>query len=369
MAESAQLCSSFCLGLPDWTDCCHEQNNAGTSKDAGRFSYIEDSKVQQLSRSFTPKKTETNTKWAFTNFQEWKAWRNTTHPDDPVTANFVDASVDELDKWLARYVAETRNKKGEFYTPSTLRQLLCGLFRHMKNAKPDFPNFIDKKNPHFTQLHGTLDNLFRQLHEKGVGRQVKHSEIISSEEEEKLWSSGQLGTETPRALQNAVFFYNGKNFCIRGGEEHRNIKLSQFQRYYEPDRYHYIEYVSKNRLGTFRKQHVDSNVVPIYCTCQNGQSNVKDICQRAGIQGNKTNHSLQATGATAMYEAEVPESLIQERTGHRSLKALRVYERSTEAQHQAVSAVLSSRTTFHSEMSRSQATHFICSKIRWWCNF
>ena len=81
---------------------------------------------------------------------------------------------------------------------------------------------------------------------------------------------------------------------------------------------------------------------------------VKDICQRAGIQGNKTNHSLRATGATAMYEAEVPESLIQDR----SLKALRVYKRSTEAQHQEVSAVLSSRTTFHSEMSRSQATHF-----------
>ena len=82
--------------------------------------------------------------WAFTNFQEWKAWRNTTHPDEPVPANFVDASVDELDKWLARYVAETRNKKGEFYTPSTLHQLLCGLFRHMTIAKPDFPNFIEK---------------------------------------------------------------------------------------------------------------------------------------------------------------------------------------------------------------------------------
>ena len=38
-----------------------------------------------------------------------------------------------------RVMLETRNKKGEFYTPSTLHQLLCGLFRHMKNAKPDFP--------------------------------------------------------------------------------------------------------------------------------------------------------------------------------------------------------------------------------------
>ena len=50
------------------------------------------------------------------------------------------------------------------------------------------------------------------------------------------------------------------------------------------------------------------------------------ICARAGVEGHKTNHSLRATGTTAMYEAQVhvPEKLIQERTGHRSLKALRV---------------------------------------------
>ena len=80
---------------------------------------------------------------------------------------------------------------------------------------------------------------------------------------------------------------------------------------------------------------------------------MKDICERSGVTGHKTNHSLRATGATAMYQAEV-QTLIQERTGHRSLQALRVYERSTEKQHKAVSAVLSSnsQTTFHSEISK-----------------
>lgn len=80
---------------------------------------------------------------------------------------------------------------------------------------------------------------------------------------------------------------------------------------------------------------------------------VKDMCQKAGVQGHKTNHSLRATGASSMYEAEVPETPIQERTGHRSMQALRVYERSTEKQHQAVSAVLSSTShaSFHKEMS------------------
>ena len=36
--------------------------------------------------------------------------------------------------------------------------------------------------------------------------------------------------KTPIGLLHAVFFYDGKNFCLRGGAEQRNLKLSQFQR-------------------------------------------------------------------------------------------------------------------------------------------
>ena len=51
-----------------------------------------------------------------------------------------------------------------------------------------------------------------------------------------------------------------------------------------------------------------------------------ELCQLANVGGNKTNHSLRATGATSLYEKGVPEKIIQERTGHRSLEALRVYD-------------------------------------------
>ena len=39
-----------------------------------------------------------------------------------------------------------------------------------------------------------------------------------------------------------------------------------------------------------------------------------------------SNHSLRVTGATGMWEANVPEKLIEEKTGHRSLEALRSSE-------------------------------------------
>ena len=55
----------------------------------------------------------------------------------------------------------------------------------------------------------------------------------------------------------------------------------------------------------------------------------------------KTNHSLRATGASELLQAGVPEKIVQERTGHRSVEALRMYERTTTTQHMAVTRILS----------------------------
>ena len=64
----------------------------------------------------------------------------------------------------------------------------------------------------------------------------------------------------------------------------------------------------------------------------------------------KTNHSLRATGATAMFQANMPEKIIQKTTGHRSLEALRSYERISTQQHQAVSRVLMSNQSYRKEL-------------------
>ena len=70
---------------------------------------------------------------------------------------------------------------------------------------------------------------------------------------------------------------------------------------------------------------------------------VKKMFAQVGIEG-KTNHSLRATGATRLFESNVPEKLIQDRTGHRSTDALRMYERSSTAQEKAVSKILCAQT-------------------------
>ena len=70
-------------------------------------------------------------------------------------------------------------------------------------------------------------------------------------------------------------------------------------------------------------------------------SMVKDMCVEYGIEL-KSNHSLCATGASALFQSNVPEKIIQKTTGHCSLDALCMYQKTSVEQHQAVSRLLMS---------------------------
>ena len=57
----------------------------------------------------------------------------------------------------------------------------------------------------------------------------------------------------------------------------------------------------------------------------NTMNDMLKMCDQAGIE-RRSNHSLRATGASEMFQANLPEHVIQSRTGHLSLKALRTYK-------------------------------------------
>ena len=58
--------------------------------------------------------------------------------------------------------------------------------------------------------------------------------------------------------------------------------------------------------------------IPVGKNCLNVM--LKEMCAETGII---TNHTLRTYGATTMFQAGVPEKLIKQRTGHRSLQSLR----------------------------------------------
>ena len=131
------------------------------------------------------------------------------------------------------------------YPATTVFSLLTGLLCRTRAIDPARPNFMDTKNTRFLEMHSILDSYFRELRESGVGAEVKRTSVITKEEENVLWEKGVLSVDTPETPLCAVFYYNGKNFCLRGGKEHRALKISQLVRHHDPDHYVYTENGSK----------------------------------------------------------------------------------------------------------------------------
>ena len=67
---------------------------------------------------------------------------------------------------------------------------------------------------------------------------------------------------------------------------------------------------------------------------------MKNLCEKGGLEGHFTNHSLRASSATRLFEAGVDEQLIMQRTGHTSVEGVRSYKRVGERMRMITSDVL-----------------------------
>ena len=273
---------------------------------------------------------------------------------------------------------ETRKKDGRHYPPKTNQHYLMGIQRHIRLQNQFNINLMS--DPEFLPLRNLLDSLYRKLHSAGIGTSVRKTEVLDDEDEEKLWASGVLNPDTPQGLLNCVFFLNGKNFCLRGGIEHRELKLSQFTREVvtvngkKLVRYTYTECGSKNRSGGLKQLNQVNKIVhqyesediprchvllldkyfaklpaeakakdifymkpktaqpkdpcaPWFTTVPIGKNKLSEMMKAMAQEGKLdkpvTNHSLRAYGVTKMFAANVPEKLMMERSGHRSIDGLR----------------------------------------------
>ena len=196
------------------------------------------------------KNTAKNDVWASNVFQDWVKERNVRFPDstnDQCPENILETSdAEQLARYLSWFVIEVRKRNGSRYPPSTIHLILCGLQRIMrlKNAAPF--DIFSKRDVRFNPLHKTMESVFQQLHNEGVGTVVQHTSIITATEEASLWAKGVLGDHSPLSLVRAVFYLNSRNFCLRGGRGHRGLKLSQLKR--ENDHWKFT-YEPANRGG------------------------------------------------------------------------------------------------------------------------
>jgi len=85
---------------------------------------------------------------------------------------------------------------------------------------------------------------------------------------------------------------------------------------------------------------------------------VTKIFSETEVKCDYTNHSLRATSITRMFTSKVPEKIIAEKSGHRSLAALRSYEHtSCELEQAAGRAIVSDdRLSYDNQMAKIESS-------------
>ena len=174
-----------------------------------------------------PKNTRKITSWARTVWIDWTEYRQSianVDADDSELPSFLinQMTKTELNDWLSHFVVEVGRRDGELYPPNTLYQICCGLQRAIRETKPDWNLFAQ---PEFSDYdyYNNLDAQLKDSRTKGLGNNKRQAEPITAEEENIMWASGVLGTHSPQALVDTLFFLIGMCFGLRGGQEHRQL--------------------------------------------------------------------------------------------------------------------------------------------------
>ena len=173
----------------------------------------------------------------------------------------------DLAYWLGKFVLEVRKKDGSEYPPKSLYALVCCFKRFYEVNGIHGVNPLNIGDATFGNFRASLDAEMKRLHGEGFGTRSKQAEPTTPDEECLLWTSGQLGTHSATALLNTVYYYNCKVFGLRGYDEHRNLKCSQFQKKLDEKGRVYIEYTdygNKTNRGGLRHMKVENKSVRQY---------------------------------------------------------------------------------------------------------
>ena len=346
-----------------------------------------------------PKSTRKSTTWSVNTWEEWSDHRQSIGSDSPPK---LDALTNgELNYWLDRFVVEVRNKKGECYEGGTLYSLCAGIQRYLRSKRrstADKGALCDLdiyKESSFAYFRTVLDSILKDLRQKRVGTTKKQAEVISFDVEERMWKDNILGDDTPVKLLDTLIFCFGLNLALRSGQEHRKLRPDMLMLKEPPNSTSYIIYTesgSNNRQGGLKERKVLNKSIeyfaneahPSRCGVQlfkkymslrpsdaptdvfylkprpEGCSRsgcwyynravghnvlsrtVKRLCNRAGVDGYFTNHSLRRTCATRLFQQGIDEQQIMSITGHRSSTAVRMYKQVSHEQEEKLSNLIQS---------------------------
>ena len=127
----------------------------------------------------------------------------------------------ELNPALPVFILLLRKEDGKEYPGNTVFQLVCGLQRYLEFKGRVVQFFKDVK---FKDIKYAVDKTMQPRTSEGMGITKQKVDIVSIDQESRLWEKGFLGSQDGEYLLNAVFGVIGIHFGMRGVEDHRTCQ-------------------------------------------------------------------------------------------------------------------------------------------------
>ena len=124
----------------------------------------------------------------------------------------------KLDNYLCKFAISVRQKNGNEYEPSYLRGMFGSFERYLRRHRYSVSLI---KGHEFSRSKEVLKCKQKNLKKQGKGNLPNRADAVSDEEINILFEKGCLGTSSPNALLNTIWYLNTLHVGIRGGgEEH-----------------------------------------------------------------------------------------------------------------------------------------------------
>uniref|UniRef100_A0A8D2MXY7 Zinc finger MYM-type containing 2 n=1 Tax=Zonotrichia albicollis TaxID=44394 RepID=A0A8D2MXY7_ZONAL len=162
----------------------------------------------------------------------WKHWVKSRHTDQQLPEleelksiksvklkeDLLSHTSAELNYGLTHFVNEIRRPNGENYAPDSIYYLCLGIQEYLYRSNRKDNIFID---PIYQTFEQELNKILRSWQPSIL----PDGSIFSRVEEDYLWRIKQLGSHSPVALLNTLFYFNTKYFGLKTVEQHLRLSF------------------------------------------------------------------------------------------------------------------------------------------------
>ena len=155
----------------------------------------------------------------------------------------------ELNLYMSEFIIKVRTKQKKDYEPNSLRGMIASIERRLK--KKNYALSI-MKDLQFEQTRKASVSKQKRFKATGKGNKPNASSSLSKDDIAAFYEKDLLGTSSPEALLNTLWFNNTIHFGLRGCKEHRDMTWGDVKLHKTASGEEYLQYnerQTKTRSG------------------------------------------------------------------------------------------------------------------------